>query len=157
MCIHIYTYYAPVDFRAGLRRGRTRPHRARAPKSPVLGSALFVDGPASTCLSADPGPGPSFGGEHRPFEWGWRFGTVFPVSVVVGVAVPAAMCRWGLCPCCPDVGRCLLGVYNHHRRTSASSGETSDPVAVGSDKEMMRICSGLGLTRYIKICICIYK
>jgi len=31
-----------------------------------------VDGPAPTCLSADPGPGPSFGGEHRPFEWGKR-------------------------------------------------------------------------------------
>jgi len=29
---------------------------------------LFVGGPASTCLSADPGPGPSFGSEHRPFE-----------------------------------------------------------------------------------------
>jgi len=35
-----------------------------------LASKLF--GPASTCLSADPGPGLSFGGEHRPFEWGWR-------------------------------------------------------------------------------------
>jgi len=35
-------------------------------------TAPFVDGPASTCLSADPGPGPSFGGGHRPFEWGWR-------------------------------------------------------------------------------------
>ena len=35
-------------------------------------AAPFVDGLASTCLSADPGPGPSFGGEHRPFEWGWR-------------------------------------------------------------------------------------
>jgi len=31
-----------------------------------------VDGLASTCLSADPGPGPFFGGEHRPFEWGKR-------------------------------------------------------------------------------------
>jgi len=42
-------------------------------------SAPFVDGPASTCLSADPGPGPSFGGEHRPFEWGWRaVGLCFP-------------------------------------------------------------------------------
>jgi len=41
-------------------------------------------------------------------------GTVFPVSAVVGAAVPAAVCRWGLCPCCPgpDVGRCLSGVYN---------------------------------------------
>ena len=25
-----------------------------------------------------------------------RCGTVFPVSAVVGVAVPAAVCRWGL-------------------------------------------------------------
>jgi len=32
----------------------------------------------------------------------------------VGAAVPAAVCRWGLCPCCPGVGRCLSGVYNHH-------------------------------------------
>jgi len=36
--------------------------------------------------------------------------TVFPVSVVVGVAVPAAVCRWGLCSRCPGVGRCLSGV-----------------------------------------------
>jgi len=43
-----------------------------------------------------------------------RCGTVFSVSAVVGAAVPAAVCRWGLCPCCPGVGRCLLGVYNHH-------------------------------------------
>ena len=28
-----------------------------------------------------------------------------------GAAVPAAVCRWGLCPCCPGVGRCLSGVY----------------------------------------------
>jgi len=40
-----------------------------------------------------------------------RFGTVFPVSVVVGATVPAAVCRWGLCSCCPGVGRCLSGVY----------------------------------------------
>ena len=33
-----------------------------------------------------------------------RCGTVFPVSVVVGAAVPAAVCRWGLCPQCPGVG-----------------------------------------------------
>jgi len=32
-----------------------------------------------------------------------------------GGAVPAAVCRWGLCPCCPGVGRCLSGVNNHHR------------------------------------------
>ena len=38
-------------------------------------------------------------------------GTVFPVSAVVGAAVPAAVCRWGLFPCCPGVGRCLSGVY----------------------------------------------
>jgi len=40
-----------------------------------------------------------------------RCGTVFPVSVVMGAAVLAAVCRWGLCPCCPNVGRCLSGVY----------------------------------------------
>jgi len=38
----------------------------------IRASRHLVDGPASTCLSADPGPGPSFGGEHRPSEWGWR-------------------------------------------------------------------------------------
>jgi len=48
------------------------------------------------CAVQDPGPGPSFGGEHRPFEWGWRAVGLFPVSVVVGAAVPAAVCRWGL-------------------------------------------------------------
>jgi len=32
-----------------------------------------------------------------------RCGTVFPVSVVVGVAVPAAACCWGLCSRCPGV------------------------------------------------------
>ena len=62
----------------------------------IRASAPVVDGPASTCLSADPGPGPSFGGEHRPFEWGWRAVGVFPVTAVVGAAVPAAVCRWGL-------------------------------------------------------------
>jgi len=30
---------------------------------------------------------------------------------VVGAAVPAAVCRWGLCPRCSGVGRCLSGVY----------------------------------------------
>jgi len=30
-----------------------------------------------------------------------RCGTVFPVSAVVGAAVPAAVCRWGLRPSCP--------------------------------------------------------
>jgi len=37
-------------------------------------------------------------------------GTVFPVSVVVVSAVPAAVCRCGLCPCGPSVGRCLSSV-----------------------------------------------
>ena len=40
-----------------------------------------------------------------------RSGTVFPVSVVVGAAVPAAVCRWGLCSRCPGVGKFLSGVY----------------------------------------------
>ena len=33
-------------------------------------------------------------------------GAVFPVSVVGGAAVPAVVCRWELCSCCPGVGRC---------------------------------------------------
>ena len=36
--------------------------------------------------------------------------SVFPMSVVVGAAVPAAVCRWGLCSRCPGMGRCLWGV-----------------------------------------------
>jgi len=32
------------------------------------------------------------------------------VSVVEEAAVPAAVCRWGLCSRCPGVGRCLSGV-----------------------------------------------
>ena len=40
----------------------------------------------------------------------------FPLTVV-GAAAPAAVCRLGLCPCCPDVGMCLSGVYHHHRIT----------------------------------------
>jgi len=48
-------------------------------------------------LSADPGPGPSFGGEHRPFEWGWR---------AVGLCSPCLR-WWGrLCR-----RRCAAGGY----------------------------------------------
>jgi len=63
----------------------------------VVGSAVrtitilrepFVDAQASTCLSADPGSGPSFGGEHRPFEWGWR---------AVGLCSPCLRCSGGGC------------------------------------------------------------
>jgi len=43
--------------------------------------------------------------------WLARCETVFPVSVVVGAAVPAAMRRWGLCPRSPVVGSCLSGVF----------------------------------------------
>jgi len=32
------------------------------------------------------------------------------VPVVVGAAVPTAVCDGGLCPRCPGVGRCLSGV-----------------------------------------------
>ena len=40
--------------------------------------------------------------EHRPFELGCaRCVMVFPVSVVMGAAVPAAVCRWGLRWRCP--------------------------------------------------------
>jgi len=39
------------------------------------------------------------------------------VSAVVGAAVPAAVCRWGLRPGCSGVGRCLSGVNNHHHHS----------------------------------------
>jgi len=44
------------------------------------------------------------------------------VSVVVGAVVTAAVCRWGLCLCCPGVGRCLSGVYNPRRVSYVSIG-----------------------------------
>jgi len=73
----------------------------------IRASGLLVDGPAYTCLSADSVPGPSFGSEHRhrPFELGWRALGLCSPCLVVG----AAVCRWGLCPCCPGVRRCLSG------------------------------------------------
>ena len=51
-----------------------------------------------------------------------RCGTLFLMSAVVGAAVPAAVCRWGLCSCCPGVGRCLSGVNNHQRVALARCG-----------------------------------
>ena len=45
--------------------------------------------------------------------------TVLPVTVVVwGVAVPAAVCRRGLCPRRPGVGKCLSGETYHQTRRS---------------------------------------
>jgi len=59
-----------------------------------------------------------------------RCGTVFPVSAVVGAAVPATVCRWGLFPCCPGVGRCLSGVYNHHLLANEDRGRAVRCVAL---------------------------
>ena len=50
-------------------------------------------------------------------------GTVVPLSVVVGVgvvAVPAAVCRWGLCTRCPAAGGGLLEVLGLTRGGLAS-------------------------------------
>jgi len=40
-----------------------------------------------------------------------RFDFEFPIilSTVAWAAVPAAVCRWGLCPCCSGVKRSLSG------------------------------------------------
>ena len=66
----------------------------------IRASAPFVDGPASTCLSADPGPRPS-GREHRPFEWGWR---------AVGLCSPCLR-WWGrLCRRRCAAGSCVRAV-----------------------------------------------
>jgi len=59
------------------------------------------------------------------------------MSAVVGAAVPAAVCRWGLCSCCPGVGRCLSGVNNHQRVALARCG-----------------CGYVYV--YIQVCICAY-
>jgi len=43
--------------------------------------------------------------------------------------VPAAVCRWGLCPRCPGAGRCLPGVYisSSSHQDSASTAPSSTP------------------------------
>jgi len=62
-------------------------------------------------------PSPRFGGEHKPFEWGWR--TVRLCSPCLwgwGAAVPAAVM---LCPRRPGVERSLGGkqIIYYHRLT----------------------------------------
>ena len=69
-----------------------------------------------------------------------RRGTAFPVSMVVGAAEPAAVCRWGLCPRCPGVGMCLLGVYIS---SSSSHALCRAGSRMGSPSYL------LGLTRHI--------
>jgi len=44
----------------------------RSSGKPWVNPSCEPDAPAYTCLSTDLGPGPPFGGEHRPFDWGWR-------------------------------------------------------------------------------------
>jgi len=60
-----------------------------------------------------------------------RCGAVFPVSVVVGAAVPAAVCRWGLCPRCSGVGRCFSGVYIYEPTACNNCGAGGGAVASG--------------------------
>ena len=48
-----------------------------------------------------------------------RWSTVFPESVVVVAAVPAAMCGWGLCSRCLGVGG-VSRAYTNHQREVAS-------------------------------------
>jgi len=61
-------------------------------------------------------PAVPFGGEHSQFEWGWR---------AVGLCSPCLwwwgrLCRWGLCPRCPGVGRCLSEMYKSSEGLSRS-------------------------------------
>jgi len=69
-----------------------------------------------------------------------RCWTVFPVSAVVGAVVPAAVCRWGLCPCCSDVGRGLSGIRNHHY---TSMGDAIASSCGLSQVNMHRKCSSV--------------
>ena len=66
----------------------------------------------------DPGPRPLFENEHTPIEWSWAAVRLCFRVCGGGAAVPAAACRWGLCPHCPGVGRCLslaFTRYFHHQ------------------------------------------
>jgi len=67
-----------------------------------------------------------------------RCGTVFPVSVVVGAAVPAAVCRWGLCPRCPGVveGIHIINTRNH----SLYSGEEGVGLLAGAGQSRVHVC-----------------
>ena len=90
--------------------------------------------------SAHTWPGPSFGGEHRPFEWGWRAVRLcFPCLRWWGVAVPAAVCRWGLCPHCHGAGKCLLGAYlSSSRRSARVRKEAVRPLAPAQHRQIYR-------------------
>jgi len=55
------------------------------------------------------------------------------VSVVVGAAVPAAVCRRGVCPCCPGVGRCLWVIF-----VSDNGGPTHGDEETNSNNYPMR-------------------
>ena len=92
----------------------------------IRASRLLKDGPASTCISAGPGPGPSFGSEHRPFEWGRH---------AVGLCFPC-LWWWGLlcrrwCAA-RDCARAVLvwggvsrGYTNHRQPTHISAYDIS--------------------------------
>jgi len=91
----------------------TRVNPEVVPLGTIRASAPFVDGPASTCLRADPGPGPSFGGDSI----GRLSGVGALWDCVLRVCGGGGGCAGGGVPlgaglCCPDVGRCLSGVYN---------------------------------------------
>jgi len=70
-----------------------------------------------------------------------RCGTVFPMSAVVGAAITAAVGRWGLCPCCPGVGRCLSRVNNHHQVLSMM-GLTSSCTCEWCKRTGVNTCRG---------------
>jgi len=109
-----------------------RPPRLASPKlkSPVgFGKALFVDGPAPTYLRADPGPGLPFWGGHSTV-WGGlaRWGGGSLLSVLVGAAEPAAVCRWGLCPRCLGGGEVFFGGIHIGRCSSGGVHIINNPL-----------------------------
>jgi len=63
---------------------------------------------------------------RRRHPWGWRAVRLCPPCLRWwGAAVPAAVCRWGLCPCGPGVGWCLPGLNNQVRVNPRKSGANS--------------------------------
>jgi len=91
-----------------------RPHRATSrveDKTPA-------DSPAPlnrSMLAPFGGPRPRISAKARGRWFTRPYGSAFTTPAgVVRVnpnPVPAAVCRWGLCPRCPGVGRCFSGVY----------------------------------------------
>ena len=68
-----------------------------------------------------------------------------------------AVCRWGLCPCCPGVGRCLAGVNNHHHTCTARQAHSCNELSIPRRRlNLIYIYISIYIYIYIYIYIFIY-